>query len=52
MGSEEFQVKRTLILALCLVTFCAFVFVGGLKLPIPLCPDVEALQSSVKFCRS
>ena len=52
MGSSEFQLKRTLILALCLVTFCAFVFVAGLKLPIPLCPDVESLQSAVKFCRA
>ena len=51
MGSEEFQLKRTAILAICLVTFCALVFVWGLKLPIPLCPDVEAIQSSIGFCR-
>jgi hypothetical protein len=52
MGSAEFRIKRTLILAVALVTFCAFVFVGGLKLPIPLCPDVESLQSAIKFCRA
>jgi hypothetical protein len=52
MGSKEFELRRTLILALCLVVFCALVFVAGLKLPIPLCPDVESLQSAVKFCRA
>jgi hypothetical protein len=51
-GSAEFNLRRSLILAVVLVIFCAFVFVGGLKLPIPLCPDVEALQSSIKFCRA
>ena len=44
MGSSDFQLKRTVILAIGLVIFCAFVFVVGLKLPIPLCPDVESLQ--------
>ena len=39
-------------LALGLVIFCAFVFVGGLKLPIPLCPDIESLQSAIKVCRA
>jgi len=51
-GSATFSLKRSLILAVCLVTFCALVFVGGLKLPIPLCPDVEAIQSSIGFCRA
>jgi hypothetical protein len=51
LGSEEFGLKRSLILGVALTVFCAFVFVGGLKLPIPLCPDVESLQSAVKFCR-
>ena len=51
LGSEEFRLKRTLILGVALTVFCAFVFVGGLKLPIPLCPDVESLQSAVGFCR-
>ncbi|MEP7069480.1 MAG: tripartite tricarboxylate transporter TctB family protein [Usitatibacter sp.] len=51
-GSHDFQLKRTVILGLILTVFCAFVFVGGLKLPIPLCPDIESLQSSVGFCRA
>ena len=50
MGSAEFQLKRTVILAIALVVFCALVFVVGLKLPIPLCPDVEALQQ-IRMCR-
>ena len=52
LGSHDFQLKRTIVLALGLVIFCAFVFVGGLKLPIPLCPDVESLQSAIKICRA
>jgi hypothetical protein len=44
MGSHDFRIKPVLILAVCLVVFCALVFVYGLKLPIPLCPDVESLQ--------
>jgi hypothetical protein len=51
-GSHEFRLKQTLILGLALTIFCAFVFVGGLKLPIPLCPDIESLQSAIKMCRS
>jgi hypothetical protein len=50
-GSAEFSLKRSVILAVVLVIFCALVFVVGLKLPIPLCPDVEAIQSSLPFCR-
>jgi hypothetical protein len=52
MGSGEFKLKQSLILGLILVVFCALVFVWGLKLPIPLCPDVESLQSSIGFCRA
>jgi len=48
---EKFHTRDVIILGLALVTFCAMVFVWGLKLPIPLCPDIEALQSAVKFCR-
>lgn len=51
MGSAEFQLRRAVILGLILSIFCALVFVWGLKLPIPLCPDIESLQSSVGFCR-
>ena len=50
-GSASFSLKRSLILAFALVTFCALVFVWGLKLPIPLCPNIEALQSAIGFCR-
>ena len=50
-GSAEFNLKRSIILGVILSIFCAMVFVWGLKLPIPLCPDVESLQSSVGFCR-
>lgn len=48
---EPVNLRQTLMLALGLVIFCALVFVWGLSLPIPLCPNVEALQSSIKFCR-
>lgn len=51
LGDADFQWKKTVPLAIGLVIFCAFVFVGGLKLPIPLCPDIEALQNNVKLCR-
>ena len=50
-GSAEFNLKRSLILGVALTIFCALVFVLGLKLPIPLCPDVESIQSSIGFCR-
>jgi uncharacterized membrane protein YidH (DUF202 family) len=50
IGSHDFKLKPVLILAVALVIFCALVFVWGLKLPIPLCPDVEALQQ-VGMCR-
>jgi drug/metabolite transporter (DMT)-like permease len=52
MGSHDFRFKQALILGAILVVFCAMVFVWGLKLPIPLCPDVESLQSSIGFCRA
>jgi hypothetical protein len=50
LGSQDFQFKRSLVLGVILSLFCAFVFVFGLKLPIPLCPDVESLQS-LAACR-
>lgn len=50
-GSHDFRLKQTMILGTVLTVFCAFVFVGGLKLPIPLCPDIESLQSTIGFCR-
>ena len=45
LGSHEFKWKEVLPLAVFLVIFSAAVFVWGLKLPIPLCPNVDALQS-------
>ncbi len=51
-GSKEFRLKPALILGVVLTIFCAIVFVWGLKLPIPLCPDIESLQSAVAMCRS
>ena len=50
-GSYEFQWKRSAILGIVLVIFCALTFVWGLKLPIPLCPDIESLQNSIALCR-
>jgi putative exporter of polyketide antibiotics len=41
MGSGEFKLKESLLLAIGLSVFCAAVFVGGLKLPIPMCPGFE-----------
>lgn len=52
MGNpEQFHTRDVLLLAVGLVIFCALVFVWGLSLPIPLCPDIESLQSAIKFCR-
>jgi hypothetical protein len=52
MGNpEKFHTRDVLLLGLGLVIFCAMVFVWGLKLPIPLCPDIESLQSAIKMCR-
>jgi hypothetical protein len=52
MGNpEKFHTRDVILLGIGLVVFCALVFVFGLKLPIPLCPDIESLQNSVKMCR-
>ena len=51
LGSQDFRLKPVVILAIVLVIFCALVFVWGLKLPIPLCPDVESLQQFA-VCRA
>ena len=51
-GSAGFELKRSLALGAALSVFCALVFVGGLKLPIPLCPDIERVQASIPFCRT
>ena len=52
MGNpEKFHTRDVVLLGIGLVIFCALVFVWGLSLPIPLCPDIESLQSAIKFCR-
>jgi len=51
LGSHEFKWREILGLGVFLVIFTALVFVVGLKLPIPLCPDIEALQS-FSVCRA
>ena len=51
LGAHEFSLTRSLVLAVFLVVFCALVFVIGLKLPIPLCPDLDAVQS-ISLCRA
>jgi hypothetical protein len=51
LGAHEFSLGKSLLLALFLVVFCALVFVIGLKLPIPLCPAIDALES-VSLCRA
>lgn len=48
---EGVKWRDVILLAIGLVTFTAVTFVGGLKLPIPLCPPIEAIQSSIGFCR-
>jgi len=51
LGAHEFSLKRSLLLGLFLVVFSALVFVIGLKLPIPLCPELDSLQS-LSLCRA
>jgi hypothetical protein len=50
MGGDEFKWKEVSINATILVIFCALVFVIGLKLPIPMCPDIEWFQQ-FSLCR-
>jgi len=49
-GGPEFKVRTTIILGLALVTFCALVFVVGLKLPIPMCPGLDFFEQ-FRLCR-
>jgi hypothetical protein len=49
-GSHDFKWKPVIILGICLSVFSALIFAYGLKLPIPLCPDVESLQQ-MSMCR-
>ncbi len=50
MGSGEFKRREVLILAVGLSVFCAAVFVGGLKLPIPMCPGFDYFER-FSLCR-
>lgn len=49
-GSHEFKWRPVIFLGLGLVIFCTAVFVYGLKLPVPLCPAIDALQE-LRMCR-
>ena len=51
IGSEEFKLRPVIFLAVGLVAFCALAFVGGLKLPIPLCPGLEFFDQFA-LCRA
>ena len=50
LASEEFKLRPVLLLAVGLVIFCSLAFVGGLKLPIPLCPGFEFFEQ-FRLCR-
>ncbi len=50
-ASHDFRWRPVLLLATGLVIFCSAVFVGGLKLPIPLCPGFEFFDQFA-FCRA
>jgi drug/metabolite transporter (DMT)-like permease len=50
LGSGEFKTKEIVLLAIGLSVFCAAVFVGGLKLPIPMCPGFEFFDQ-FSLCR-
>ena len=49
-GGDEFKLRDVLLLALGLTVFCAAVFVGGLKLPIPMCPGFDYFEQFA-LCR-
>jgi hypothetical protein len=49
-GSGEFKTKEIVLLAIGLTVFCAAVFVGGLKLPIPMCPGFPYFEQFA-LCR-
>ncbi len=51
IASKEFRWKPVLALALGLAVFCSLAFVGGLKLPIPLCPALEVF-GKLALCRA
>ncbi len=49
-GGPEHKLRDSVLLALALTVFCAAVFVGGLKLPIPMCPGFEFFEQ-FSLCR-
>ena len=49
-GGPEHKFREALFLAIALTVFCAAVFVGGLKLPIPMCPGFEFFEK-FSLCR-
>ncbi len=49
-GSHDFRWRPVIFLAIGLVIFSSLVFIYGLKMPIPLCPAIEALQD-MRACR-
>ena len=50
LGSGEFKKREIIWLAVGLSAFCAAAFVGGLKLPIPMCPGFEFFEQFA-LCR-
>jgi hypothetical protein len=50
LGSGEFKMREIVWLAIGLSVFCAAIFVGGLKLPIPMCPGFEFWEQ-FSLCR-
>ncbi len=49
-GGDKFVLRDVIFLGIGLTTFCALVFVAGLKLPIPLCPGFEFFEQFT-MCR-
>ena len=50
IASEQFKLRAVILLAIGLVIFCSIIFVGGLKLPIPLCPAFGVFEQ-LAACR-
>lgn len=51
LASGEYKSREIVPLGIGLVIFCALVFVWGLKLPIPLCPEFEFFERFA-MCRA
>lgn len=50
LGSHDFKWRPVIFLGIGLIIFSTAVFVYGLKLPVPLCPALDALQE-LRMCR-